>query len=82
MEAANMDLMIMYALIVFLPPLISALIIAYLCNMDLRVFLGAYATGMGVVIGIGGLDQEWMVIPILILSYLIWSALFGDGGRI
>jgi hypothetical protein len=72
-----MDPMLLQALMVFLPPVVFGLIMSYLCDMSPKVFLATYATGMVVVVGAGGLEKAWLVIPILIVAYLVWTAIFG-----
>lgn len=72
-----MDPMLLQALMVFLPPVIFGLIMSYMCDMNPKVFLATYATGMAVVVGAGGLEKSWLIIPILIVAYLVWTAIFG-----
>lgn len=72
-----MDPMLLQALMVFLPPVVFGLIMAYLTDMNSKVFLATYATGMAVVVGAGGLEKSWLIIPILIVTYLVWTAIFG-----
>lgn len=62
---------------VFLPPAVFGLIVSYLCDMNPKVFLATYATGMAVIVGAGGLEKGWLIIPILIISYLVWTSIFG-----
>ena len=76
-----MDPMLLQGIMVFLPPVIFGFIVSYLCEMNPKVFLATYATGMAVIVGAGGLEKEWLVIPILIVAYLVWTALFG-GARV
>jgi hypothetical protein len=74
----GMELTIML-IMVFVPPAIFALIVSYLCDMSRTVFLGGFATGLTIIIASEMVSVEYLVFPILIMAYLIWTLAFGRG---
>ena len=64
-----------------LPCTIIALVAAYLCDNSKYVFLGIFAIGFCVITASGLFASSWIVIPILLIVYMIWSVAFKGGAE-